>query len=256
VKIGIVAGGVGSRLPDETFVRPKPMIEIGGHPILWHIMSHYGHYGFNEFVVAVGYKGEQIKAYLADYHVTANDVRIHVGAGEVEIYGRSRGVDWVVDVVDTGRWTESGGRVKRMARYLGDQTFMVTFGDVVSDVDIDALLALHKDGGKLATVTAVRPPPRFGELTLSGSEVVDFSEKPRGSGWIIGGYMVMEPDVMGYIDGDHVPLAPEPIRRLQEDGQLTVHRHEGFWHGVDTLRDRKLLEQLWEDGSPPWRIWG
>lgn len=254
MKVGIVAGGVGSRLADETTVRAKPMIEIGERPLLWHILRHYRHFGFNEFVVAVGYKGEQIKHYLADYLVAESDIRIDVGRGEVTVHPSPSAEDWIVDVIDTGRSTESGGRVKRMAPWLGDGTFMLTFGDVVSDVDIDAVLAAHRAGGKLATVTAVHPPARFGELHLDGDEVIEFSEKPIGQGWIIGGYMVMEPDVFGYIEGD-VPLSPEPIERLAKDGQLTVYRHEGFWHGVDTLGDRKKLEKLWDDGTPPWRLW-
>lgn len=255
MKVAILAGGVGSRLADETVVGPKPMIDVGGHPILWHIMSHYAHYGFTEFVIAAGYKGEQIKSYLAGYHTAQHDVRIHVGTGEVEIHDHDSALGWVVDVVDTGRWTQSGGRVKRLAPFLGDETFMLTFGDGVSDVDLAALVAHHRSEQKLATVTAVRPPPRFGELRLDGDEVTEFSEKPMESGWINGGYMVMEPGVFDYIADDEVPLTPEPMQRLAKDGELTAYRHEGFWQGLDTMRDKVLLEQLWNGGSPPWGVW-
>ena len=255
MKVAILAGGVGNRLAGDTEVGPKPMVEIGGHPLLWHIMSHYSHYGFNEFVIAVGYQGDHIKRYFADYRSFQNDVRIHVGSGEVEILTNGPAVDWVVDVVETGRWTESGGRVRRLAPHLGDETFMLTFGDGVADVDLGALLSLHRSHERLATVTAVHPPPRFGELRLDGDEVVEFSEKPMESGWINGGYMVMEPGVFEYIEGDDVPIAPEPMARLAKDGELVAYRHDGFWQGMDTMRDKVLLERLWRDGSPPWRIW-
>ena len=255
MKVAILAGGVGSRLGEETDVGPKPMIEIGGRPILWHIMHHYASYGFNEFVVAVGYKGERIKRYLADYFTAQQDVRIHVKTGQVLVYSRDLAEDWIVDVVDTGRWTESGGRVRRLAPFVGDETFMLTFGDAVSDLDLQAVLSLHRSEGRLATLTAVHPTPRFGELRLDGDEVVEFSEKPMESGWILGGYLVMEPGALDYISGDDEPLTPEPMQRLVKDRQLTVYRHNGFWQGIDAMRDKVLLEQLWNEGSPPWRTW-
>jgi len=255
MKVAILAGGAGSRLGEETDVGPKPMVEIGEHPILWHILRHYAYYGFNEFVVAVGHKGERIKRYLADYYTDQHNLRIHVASGDVSIYERDLAENWVVDVIDTGRDTETGGRVRRLAPYLGDETFMLTFGDAVSDLDLDALLALHRSEGRIATVTAVHPPPRFGELRLERDQVVEFSEKPMESGWILGGYMIMDPGVFEYISGDEEPLSPEPMQRLVKDGQLTVYRHTGFWHGIDAMRDKVLLEQLWNGGSPPWRIW-
>ena len=255
VKVVILAGGAGNRLADQSEAGPKPMVEIGGHPILWHIMRHYVHYGFNEFVVAVGYKGDLIKRYLMDYYTSQRDVRINVGSGAVDFLTDDVPMDWVVDVINTGLGTETGGRVLRLAPFLGDETFMLTFGDGVSDVDLNALLACHRANGRLATVTAVHPPPRFGELHLDRDEVVEFSEKPMESGWVNGGYMVMEPGVFEYIDGDETPLSPEPMRRLAKDGQLSAYSHKGFWQGVDTLRDKALLEQLWASGSPPWRVW-
>jgi glucose-1-phosphate cytidylyltransferase len=231
------------------------MIEIGGRPLLWHIMRHYSHFGLNEFVIAVGYKGERIKRYLADYQTDSHDVRIQVATGSVSVYERDPAENWMVDVVDTGQGTETGGRVRRLARYLDDQTFMLTFGDAVTDLDLAALLALHRTEGRMATVTAVHPAPRFGELRLDGDLVVEFSEKPMESGWILGGYMVMEPGVFEYINGDDEPLSPEPMQRLVKDGELAVYRHTGFWQGVDAMRDKVLLEQLWNAGSPPWRLW-
>lgn len=251
--MAILAGGAGSRLAEEREVGPKPMVEIGGRPMLWHILRHYSHYGHNEFVVAAGYKGDHIKRYLAEYHTTSADVRIEVSTGRVERLNDGTPEDWVVDVVDTGHWTASGGRVKRLAPHLDGETFMLTFGDGVSDVDLDALIALHRAEGRLATVTAVHPQPRFGELTLDGDLVVSFSEKPMKSGWVNGGFMVMEPGVFDYIEGDDVPLSPEPMSRLAKDGQLSVFRHQGFWHGLDTLRDKKALERLWDEG-PPWQL--
>jgi glucose-1-phosphate cytidylyltransferase len=254
MKVVIFAGGAGSRLGEEADVGPKPMIEIGGHPIIWHILNHYAAFGFSEFIVAAGYKGDRIKRYLADYHTASKNVRIDVGSGEVRVRDSATPVDWVVDVVDTGRWTETGGRLRRLAPDLEEGTFMMTFGDAVSDLDLSLLLDLHRSEGLLATVTAVHPPPRFGELRLDGDLVVEFSEKPMESGWILGGYMVMEPGAIDYVEGDE-PLSPQPMQRLAKDGQLAVFRHTGFWHGVDAMRDKVLLEQLWNGGSPPWRVW-
>jgi glucose-1-phosphate cytidylyltransferase len=255
VKVAILAGGAGSRLGERADVGPKPMIEIGGRPVLWHIMRHYSHHGFNEFVVAVGYRGEIIKRYLADYQTESHDVRIDVATGSISVYEQNPAENWAVDVIDTGQWTETGGRVRRLARYLGGETFMLTFGDAVTDLDLGALVHLHRSEGRLATVTAVHPAPRFGELRLEGDLVVEFSEKPMESGWTLGGYMVMEPAVLEYIKGDDEPLSPEPMQRLVKDGELAVYRHTGFWQGIDAMRDKVLLEQLWHGGSPPWRVW-
>lgn len=255
MKVAILAGGVGNRLGGDTAPGPKPMVEIGGHPLLWHIMSHYSHYGFGEFVIAVGYRGDVIKRYFADFGLSEHDVRISLASGEVVVHGVPNNRDWVVDVVDTGRWTESGGRVLRLAPYLGEETFMLTFGDAVSDVDLHALLELHRAHGKLATITAVHPPPRFGELRLDESRVTEFSEKPMESGWVNGGFMVLEPGVLDYIDGDEVPLAPEPMERLVKDGELVGYRHEGFWQAMDSMRDKVLLDELWDSGSAPWKVW-
>ena len=231
------------------------MVEIGGHPILWHIMHHYAYFGISEFVVAVGYRGSQIKSYLTNFSTANRDIRIRLASGEVEVLSREADENWVVDVIDTGISTETGGRIRRLGSSLRNETFMVTFGDSVSDVNITELVATHQKHGRLATVTAVHPPARFGELRLDGNEVIEFSEKPIESGWIIGGYMVMEPGVLEYIDGDDTALSPEPMERLAKDGQLTAYLHTGFWQGIDTLRDKILLENLWEHGSPPWRIW-
>lgn len=254
MRVAILAGGAGSRLAESRAVGPKPMVEIGGHPLLWHVMSHYGHYGYNDFVIAAGYKGDDIRRYLKDYHTAMADVRIHVATGATEPLADQAGKDWVVDVVDTGLDTASGGRVKRLRPHVGDETFMLTFGDGVADVDLDAVLDLHRAEGRLCTVTAVHPQPRFGELSLDGDAVVEFSEKPMASGWVLGGYMVMEPAALDYIQGDDTPISPDPLALLAKDGQLTAYRHEGFWYGLDTLRDKATLEQLWNAGSPPWQI--
>jgi glucose-1-phosphate cytidylyltransferase len=255
MKVAILAGGVGNRLGGDTSVGPKPMVEIGDHPLLWHIMSCYSAFGFSDFVIAVGYMGHEIKRYFADFNLAAHDVRIDVNTGEVRVHGDPPDMHWMVDVVDTGRWTETGGRVKRLAPFLDDETFMLTFGDAVADLDLARLLAFHRSHGKLATITVVHPPPRFGELRLEGDQVVAFSEKPMDAGWINGGFMVLEPGALDYIDGDEVPLAPEPMKRLAKDGELTAYRHEGFWQSMDSMRDKVLLEELWRSPSPPWRVW-
>jgi len=255
MKVVILAGGAGNRLGGDTRVVPKPMVEIGSHPLLWHIMSHYSAFGYADFVIAVGHMGQEIKRYFADFNLAEHDVRIDVRSGQVSVHGEPPDNDWVVDVVDTGRWTETGGRVKRLVSFLEEDTFMLTFGDAVCDVDLARLLAFHRSHGKLATITAVHPPPRFGELRLAGDQVVEFSEKPMDAGWINGGFMVLEPGVLDYIDGDDVPLAPEPMQRLAKDGELVAYRHEGFWQSMDSMRDKVLLEDRWHGPSPPWRTW-
>jgi glucose-1-phosphate cytidylyltransferase len=255
MKVGILAGGVGTRLVEETEIKPKPMVEIGGQPILWHIMKHYGHYGFNDFVVALGYRGEVIKRYVVEYCSLYSDLTVDLANGQVRHHGGPR-PQWKVELVDTGQATLTGGRIKRLAPYLGNSTFMLTWGDGVSDVDLQRLLAFHREHGKLATLTAVRPPARFGRLTLDGDRVAQFEEKPQlGDGWINGAFFVLEPGIFEYIDGDETQWEYEPLERLAADEQLMAYRHESFWQCMDTLRDKRLLETLWEQGNPPWKTW-
>jgi glucose-1-phosphate cytidylyltransferase len=256
VKVGVLAGGVGSRLAEETQVKPKPMVEIGGRPILWHIMMHYAHYGFKRFVVALGYKGEVIKKYVVDYCSLNSNLTVNLQTGDVEIHEAYK-TDWTVELVDTGVPTLTGGRIKRLAPYLGDETFMLTWGDGVSDVNLHDLLASHRSHGKLATMTVVHPAARFGHLDLQGDQVVEFSEKPQTrAGWINGAFFVLEPGVFDYIDGDDTQWEREPLERLARDGQLMAYRHTSFWQCMDTLRDRQLLEELWQSGEAPWKVWG
>jgi glucose-1-phosphate cytidylyltransferase len=254
VKVAILAGGLGSRIQEETEVKPKPMVEIGGRPILWHIMKHYGRFGHDDFVIALGYKGEVIKRYMIDYCSLHSDLTVGLRNGEVITHNGAPD-DWRVNLVDTGHDTATGGRIKRLAPHLGDSTFMLTWGDGVSDIDLDKLLAFHRSHGKLATLTAVRPPARFGHLELEDDTVRDFSEKPQiGEGWINGAFFVLEPGVFDYIDGDATQWEREPLERLAGDGQLKAYKHTSFWQCMDTLRDKKLLEELWLNGAP-WRTW-
>jgi glucose-1-phosphate cytidylyltransferase len=255
VKVAILAGGVGSRLAEETEIKPKPMVEIGGKPILWHIMMQYSHYGFNDFVIALGYKGEVIKKYMIDYSSLNRDVTIEMLTGAVT-FSRGTVMNWRVDLVDTGIKTLTGGRIKRLTRVIGNERFMLTWGDGVSDVDLHKLLAFHRAHGKLATLTAVRPTARFGHLELSGDTVVEFSEKAQTSeGWINGAFFVLEPEVFDYIDDDETQWEREPLERLARDGQLMAYCHESFWQCMDTLRDKKYLENLWATGNAPWKVW-
>jgi glucose-1-phosphate cytidylyltransferase len=259
MKVGILAGGIGSRLAEETVVRPKPMIEIGGRPILWHIMMHYSTYGFKEFVVALGYKGEYIKRYMADYCALAPDLRISLRQGRVEPHGNGNGrpaEDWTVDLIDTGQQTNTGGRIRRLAPYLGGSTFMLTWGDGVANLNLRELLEFHRRHGRIATVTAVRPPARFGRLELDGERVSRFDEKPlTGEAWINGAFFVLEPAVFDYIAGDDTLFEREPLENLARDGQLMAYRHQGFWQCMDTMRDKVRLEALWAGGDAPWKIW-
>jgi glucose-1-phosphate cytidylyltransferase len=258
MKVAILAGGLGSRLAEETETRPKPLVEVGGRPILWHIMKHYGHFGYRDFVIALGYKGEVIKRYMLDYASLHGDLTLGLRDGTVRRNGNGGGPqadDWTVELVETGAGTATGGRIKRLAPFIGDETFMLTWGDGVSDVDLDALLAFHRSHGKLATLTAVRPPARFGHLELEGDAVAEFSEKPQlGEGWINGAFFVLEPQVFDYVDGDATQWEREPLERLASEGQLMAYKHESFWQCMDTLRDKKLLEELWSNGAP-WRLW-
>jgi glucose-1-phosphate cytidylyltransferase len=255
MKVGILAGGVGSRLSEETTLKPKPMVEIGGRPILWHIMMIYAAQGFTEFVVALGYKGEQIKRYMAEYCSLASDLRVSLAEGCITPYN-GHAENWVVDLIDTGQGTNTGGRIKRLAPWLGDGTFMLTWGDGVANVDLRKLLAFHRSHGRLATVTAVRPPSRFGRLEIDGNRVTRFDEKPlAGEAWINGAFFVLEPGVFDYIAGDSTLFEREPLESLARDGELMAYQHDGFWQCMDTLRDKVKLENLWNSGDAPWKVW-
>ena len=255
MKVGILAGGMGSRLAEETVIKPKPMVEIGGQPILWHIMRHYDHFGHKEFAIALGYKGEIIKKYMVDYCSLSSSVSVDLKSGVIDRHG-SHELDWKIDLIETGFNTQTGGRIKRLAPFMGDDTFMLTWGDGVSNVDLDDLVAFHKRHGKLATVTAVRPPARFGRLELDGDLVKSFEEKPQMSeGWINGAFFVLEPGIFDYIEGDATHFEREPLENLAKDGQLVAYRHDGFWQCMDTLRDKVRLEQLWDGGNAEWKVW-
>jgi len=255
MKVAILAGGFGSRLAEETEIKPKPMVEIGGRPILWHIMMHYSHYGFREFVIALGYKGDVIKKYMTDFCSLSGNITVCVKSGRVERRDDDH-PDWTVDLVETGLKTLTGGRIKQLRPNLGNGTFMLTWGDGVSDVRLDQLLAFHRSHGKLATMTAVHPPARYGHLELAGDRVAEFSEKPQAKeGWINGAFCVLEPAVLDYIEGDDTMFEHEPLERLARDGQLMAFRHESFWQCMDTLREKHILERLWESGQAPWKVW-
>jgi glucose-1-phosphate cytidylyltransferase len=255
MKVVILAGGYGTRLTEETESKPKPMVAVGAHPILWHILKHYAHYGHNEFLLALGYKGAVIKQYFRDYYSLGRDMSVATKSGEVLHHGRES-EDWMVQLVDTGVDVMTGGRVKRLQKYIGKDTFLLTYGDGVCDVDIGELVRFHKKHGRIATVTAVRPPARFGGLVFDGDLVKEFTEKPQiGEGWINGGFMVFEPGIFEYLDGDKSVLESDALERLAEDGQLAAYRHERFWQCVDTLRDLRTLEGLWQAGNPPWKVW-
>lgn len=255
MKVGILAGGLGTRISEETETKPKPMVEIGGRPILWHIMMHYSQYGFKDFAIALGYKGEVIKKYIVDYCSLNSNLTVNVKTGIVEMHEGSK-PDWTVDLVDTGLYTNTGGRIKRLAPYMGNETFMLTWGDGVSDINLHELLAFHRAHGKLATLTAVRPPARFGHLEIDCDQIIEFSEKPQTKeGWINGAFFVLEPGVFDYIDGDDTQWEKAPLERLARDGQLMAYRHDSFWQCMDTLRDKRLLENLWATGQAPWKTW-
>jgi glucose-1-phosphate cytidylyltransferase len=255
MNVVILAGGLGSRLAEETEIKPKPMVEIGGRPILWHIMKHYAHYGFKDFCIAAGYKGQVIKRFFLDYYSSNGDITINLSNGGLHVDNRQR-EDWKIHIVDTGMQTHTGGRLLRLQPWLKDETFMLTYGDGVCDIDLQDLLRFHRSRGRLATVTAVRPPARFGGLVFDGDVVTCFTEKPQiGEGWINGGFMVFEPGIFRYLDGDESWLEGDAMERLARDGQLVAYRHEGFWQCMDTLRDVRLLERLDQTRQAPWQVW-
>ena len=251
----ILAGGLGSRLAEETHLRPKPMVEIGGKPILWHILKIYSHYGINDFIICCGYKGYVIKEYFANYFLHTSDVTFHMADGRMEVH-RQQAEPWTVTLVDTGDATLTAGRLARVREYLRNDLFCFTYGDGVADVNIPVLLEHHRQSGRLATLTAVQPPGRYGVLDLEGDRVQCFHEKPDGdNAWINGGFFVLNPAVIDLIDGDDVMWEREPLQALAAQGQLNAYRHHGFWQPMDTLRDRQILDQLWTGGQAPWKLW-
>lgn len=255
MKVVILAGGFGTRLAEETGLKPKPMIEIGDRPILWHIMKHFAHYGLKEFYIALGYRGEVIKRFFMDYYSLDGSMTIDLTNGVVARQDPEC-EDWIIHLENTGQGTNTGGRLKRLQRYLGNETFMVTYGDGIGNVDLDELLKFHRRQGRIATVTAVRPPSRFGGLIFNGDLVAEFSEKPQiGEGWINGGFMVIEPGLFDLLEDDDSSLEADALEKLAATGQLAAYRHEGFWQCMDTLRDKRLLESLWHEDQAPWKIW-
>lgn len=255
MKVVVLAGGLGTRLAEETELRPKPMVEIGGYPMLWHILKNFAHFGFKDFVVALGYKGDSIKRFFLDYQSLSGSMTIDLAKGQVDRHGMDC-EGWVLHLIDTGIPTNTGGRVKRLEPWLKDETFMLTYGDGLCDVDYHELLAFHRKHGRIATVTAVRPPSRFGGLEFNGDLVREFVEKPQvGEGWINGGFMVFEPRVFDYLKDDDDSLEATALEELARDGQLAAFRHEKFWQCMDTLRDKRYLDGLWRDDVAPWKVW-
>lgn len=253
-KIVILAGGLGTRLSEETTVRPKPMVEIGGKPILWHILNIYSAHGFNDFVVALGYKGEVIKEYFLNFFAVNNDITVDLATGTTTVHDGNQPA-WRIHLADTGHDTQTGGRLGRLRRQVGSDTFMMTYGDGLADVNVAELVSFHRSHGKLATVTTVRPPARFGGVVFAGDQIVEFTEKPQAEGgWINGGFFVLEPQVLDYIADDSTIWERDPLERLAADGELMAYRHKGFWQPMDTLREKKLLEDLWSSGDAPWRV--
>ena len=255
MKAVILAGGMGTRISEETAMRPKPMIEIGGKPILWHILKLYSAHGINDFVICLGYKGYMIKEYFANYFMHMSDITFDMAANKMEVHD-AKAEPWKVTLVDTGENTMTGGRLKRVQKYLGDEDFCFTYGDGVGDVDITRLIATHKQHNRLSTVTATQPPGRFGALKLEDGRIAGFQEKPQGDGgWINGGFFVLSPKVIDYIADDSTIWEREPLEKLAQAGQMTAYLHDGFWQPMDTLRDKVLLEELWAGGKAPWKVW-
>jgi len=256
MKVVILAGGLGTRLSEETVARPKPMVEIGGKPILWHIMKIYSHYGFNDFVICLGFKGYMIKEYFSNYFLHMSDVTFDMSSNGMEVH-QQNAEPWRVTLVDTGQESMTGGRVKRVASYLDNEPFMLTYGDGVADVDIAALVDFHKQHGRQATVTSIQPMGRFGALDLTAdNKVLGFQEKPKGDGsWVNGGFFVLEPGVLGRIGSDATVFEKEPLESLAREGELLAYKHPGFWQPMDTLRDKNHLEELWNAGNAPWKVW-
>jgi len=258
MKAVILAGGLGTRLAEETSIRPKPMVEVGGRPILWHIMKIYSSHGINEFIICCGYKGQVIKEYFANYFLYNADMTYDIQENSMSVH-HNNAEPWKVTLIDTGEGSLTGGRLRRVKEYIGDETFCFTYGDGVGDVDVTSLIAYHKEQGRKATLTAVQPPGRFGAFTLSDNSaepIQHFREKPSGGdAWINGGYFVLEPSVIDYIEGDHTTWEAEPLERLADEGQLGAFRHDGFWQPMDTLRDRQKLEELWAANKAPWKVW-
>ena len=255
MKCVILAGGLGTRISEESVLKPKPMIEIGGRPVLWHIMKLYSHHGINDFVICLGYKGYVIKEYFANYFLHMSDVTFDMGKNKVEVH-HNAAEPWRVTLVDTGEMTLTGGRLKRVRDYVGDEEFCFTYGDGLADVDLRALVAFHRSSGTKATVTAVQPPGRYGALEVDGSRVRRFSEKPQGDGgWINGGFFVLSPKAIDYVEGDGTSWESGPLEVLAAEGELSCYRHGGFWQPMDTLRDKNMLEELWRSGKAPWKRW-
>lgn len=255
MKVVILAGGLGTRISEETIVRPKPMVEIGGKPILWHIMKIYSAYGFNDFIICLGYKGYVIKEYFANYFLHTSDVTFDISKNDIKIHN-NHAEPWKVTLVDTGENTMTGGRLKRIAHHLGNEDFFCTYGDGVSNVNIDALLKRHKTQGLLATLTAIQPPSRFGVLDITNTNIIGFREKPKSEGgWINGGFFVFSPKILDYIKDEHTVLEQEPLEKLATENQLAAFYHNDFWYAMDTLRDKNYLESMWSSGQPLWKIW-
>lgn len=253
MKVAILAGGLGTRMTEETEIKPKPMVEIGGRPILWHIMKHYSRYGHNEFFIALGYKSEVIKNYFINYTAFSSNLTVELSKGKLQIHGDNEIEDWIVHLIDTGRDTNTGGRLKRLRKWLEGETFMATYGDGVSNVNLDLLTEFHKKQGRIGTLTAVRPPSRFGGILFDDHSVAQFTEKPQiGEGWINGGFFVFEPQIFDYLKSDVSILEAHALEKMANDKQLAAYRHENFWQCMDTLREKKILEELWQTGKPPW----
>lgn len=255
-KVVLLAGGLGTRIAEKSDHCPKPMIEVGGKPMLWHIMNTYAAHGFKHFIIALGYKAEVVKEYFANFHRHNTDMQVDLGSGHITLYGQSP-LDWKVDLIFTGESTQTGSRIKRIQPWVGDERFMLTYGDGVSDVNIGKLWDFHESQGRKATLTAVRPPARYGSLEIENNQVMKFSEKPRSAeGWINGGFFVLEPEVFDYIETlDDTIWERSPLEGLAKDGELSVYKHGGFWQSMDTLRDHRYLESLWSSGSAPWKVW-